>query len=43
MPPRATREQRIKWHAAHARVCGCRAIPNSIKADVEKALKARKR
>ena len=43
MPPRATREQRIKWHAAHARVCGCRAVPDSIKADVEKSLKTRKR
>jgi hypothetical protein len=43
MPPRPTREQRIKWHVAHARLCGCRAIPDSIKADVEKLLKARKR
>jgi hypothetical protein len=43
MPLKATREQRIKWHAAHARVCGCRAIPGSIKPDVEKLIKARKR
>jgi len=43
MPPRPTREQRIKWHVAHARLCGCRAIPDSLKADVEKLLKARKR
>jgi hypothetical protein len=43
MPPRATRDQCIKWHAAHARVCGCRAVPDSIKPGVEKLLKARKR
>ena len=43
MPPRAKREQRIKWHAAHARVCACRAIPESIRADVEKLLKSHKR
>ena len=43
MPVRTTREQRIKWHVAHARVFGCREIPDSIKADVEKRLKARER
>jgi hypothetical protein len=43
MPPKATREQRIEWHAAHARVCGCREIPDGIKPDVAKLLKARKR
>jgi len=43
MPPRATREQRIKWHAEHARACACREIPDSIKSDVEKLLKQQKR
>ncbi|WP_324405321.1 hypothetical protein [Bradyrhizobium sp.] len=43
MPPRATREQRIRWHVAHARDCSCREIPDSIKADVEKLLKTRRR
>jgi hypothetical protein len=43
MPPRATREQRIKWHIAHARLCGCREIPESIRPEAEKLLKARKR
>jgi hypothetical protein len=42
MPPRATREQRIKWHAAHALKCGCRSVPDSVKADVAKLLKTRK-
>jgi hypothetical protein len=43
MPPRATKEERIKWHVAHARACGCREVPASIKADVGKLLKSRKR
>jgi hypothetical protein len=43
MPPKATREMRIKWHAAHAVACGCRAIPESIKQDVEKLLKLRRK
>ena len=42
MPPLMTREQRIKWHAAHTRVCGCREIPESIRADAGKLLKSRK-
>jgi hypothetical protein len=40
MPVRATREQRIKWNAAHARACASRAIPDSIKPDVDKLLEA---
>jgi hypothetical protein len=44
MPAKATREQRIKWHVAHAAACGCRAIPESIRPDVERLLKrSRKR
>jgi hypothetical protein len=39
MPQKATREQRIKWHVAHAVACGCRAVPDSIRADVEKLVK----
>ena len=31
MPARATLNQRIQWHADHARECGCRPIPHSIK------------
>jgi hypothetical protein len=40
MPPKATREQWIEWHTAHATACGCRAIPESIRQDVEKRLKS---
>ena len=39
MPPKATREQRIQWHAAHAKACGCRAVPDSIRQDVAKLIK----
>jgi len=39
MPAKATRAQRIKWHAAHALACGCRPISESIRQDVEKLLK----
>ncbi|QPF84026.1 hypothetical protein IC762_31070 [Bradyrhizobium genosp. L] len=41
MPPRATREQRIKWHVAHAKACACRSVPDGIRPDVEKLLKGR--
>jgi catechol 2,3-dioxygenase-like lactoylglutathione lyase family enzyme len=36
MPPRAGIAQRAKWHAAHARHCGCRPIPAAITAHLEK-------
>jgi len=32
MPKRATLNQRIQWHVNHARECGCRPIPESLKA-----------
>ena len=43
MPTKATREQRVAWHAAHAEVCGCREIPLSIQSDVLKLLKSRRK
>ncbi|MGH7696674.1 MAG: hypothetical protein ACRENH_16925 [Gemmatimonadaceae bacterium] len=30
MPQRATLDQRVKWHVAHAKACGCRAIPKTV-------------
>jgi hypothetical protein len=39
----ATREQRIAWHAAHAVACACRDIPPSIRPDVAKLLKRRRK
>jgi hypothetical protein len=38
MLPKATRQPRIKRHAAQAVACGCRAVPDSIRLDVEKLL-----
>ncbi|HEV2157892.1 hypothetical protein [Bradyrhizobium sp.] len=43
MPTKATREQRVAWHAAHATACGCREIPLSIRPDVLKLLKGRRK
>jgi hypothetical protein len=40
MPSKATRAQRIEWHADHATNCGCREIPESIRQDVQKLLRA---
>lgn len=30
MPRNATLDQRIEWHIANARACGCREIPASV-------------
>jgi hypothetical protein len=40
MPPKATREQRVVWHAAHAKACACRSVPESLKVDVADRLKS---
>lgn len=37
MPAHATMDQRIKWHLDHAKACGCREIPQTVR----KALKER--
>ncbi len=29
-PKNATVEQRIKWHLAHSKECGCRPIPSKL-------------
>jgi len=36
MPKNATMEQRARWHEEHARVCGCRPIPPTVQAAMEK-------
>jgi hypothetical protein len=41
MPPKATREQRVHWHAAHAQACACRPIPEGIRPDVEELMAIR--
>ena len=30
MPARATTAQRLRWHQAHAKACGCRPMPASL-------------
>ena len=36
MPARPTPDQRLKWHLAHAKACGCRDMPASIKAEIKR-------
>ncbi len=36
MPPKATLEQRIKWHLEHQKACGCREMPAKIAAEIKK-------
>jgi hypothetical protein len=28
--------ERVKWHAAHAKHCGCRGIPSVIREEIER-------
>jgi hypothetical protein len=34
MPANATLEQRIRWHLAHPKHCGCRPIPSKLAAEM---------
>jgi hypothetical protein len=34
MPRPATLEQRVKWHVAHAKACGCRTMPRTVLAQL---------
>lgn len=36
MPKNATLDQRVAWHIAHAKACGCREIPASIRTAMKK-------
>ena len=36
MPKNATLEQRIKWHLAHAKNCGCRKIEGKLADEMKK-------
>jgi hypothetical protein len=35
MPSKATLDQRIRWHAEHARACACRPIPDNLRKDMQ--------
>jgi hypothetical protein len=34
MPKNPTHDQRMAWHAAHARACGCRPMPHKLAAEL---------
>jgi hypothetical protein len=36
MPPRATLDQRVTWHVAHAKACGCRPMPGTVVAELKR-------
>jgi len=36
MPARPSLEQRVRWHLAHAKACGCREIPRTIAAEIKR-------
>ncbi|MBS1903980.1 MAG: hypothetical protein JSS75_09770 [Bacteroidetes bacterium] len=39
MPKNATLDQRIAWHIEHAKHCGCRPMPEKLKAEIAKRRK----
>lgn len=36
MPENATLDQRVAWHVEHAKTCGCRPMPKSVIAELER-------
>ena len=36
MPKNPTMDQRIVWHLAHARACGCREISGKLREEMER-------
>jgi hypothetical protein len=36
MPTRPSLEQRVRWHLAHSKACGCRKIPRIIAAEIKR-------
>lgn len=36
MPKNPTLDQRVEWHMAHARACGCRAIHGTVLAELRR-------
>jgi hypothetical protein len=41
MPKNASLAQRVQWHLAHAKVCGCREIPETVRAELRRQGKGR--
>ena len=36
MPKNPTLDQRIEWHVAHAKACGCREITGKLREEMER-------
>jgi len=36
MPANPSFEQRMKWHIAHAKHCGCRSASSKLRAEIKK-------
>ena len=36
MPMGSTLSQRVKWHVAHAKACGCREMPPTVLAELRR-------
>lgn len=36
MPKNPTLDQRVAWHVEHSQNCGCRDLPESVKAELER-------
>jgi hypothetical protein len=41
MPKPATLAQRVNWHVAHQKACGCRAMPRTVVAELERRARLR--
>ena len=40
MPARATPQQRLRWHVAHAKACGCRKLTVSMLRELRRRAKS---
>jgi hypothetical protein len=36
MPKKPTLDERVQWHLAHAKACGCREIPKTVIAELRR-------
>jgi hypothetical protein len=43
LPARATLDERVRWHIAHAKACACRPIPPTIAAALKRRALAQAR
>jgi hypothetical protein len=39
MPKHPSKNERVSWHVAHAKMCACRPVPESIVEEVKKLQK----